>query len=111
MPRVNQNITDEPLVPKEVVIPQIVIGSTPMFVASVLRRANVGNFEHIDVSATLALPIPIDISQEDIEVLRQAVKDTASEAFTNAAREASSRYNDIKELRNADRGRPTEAAE
>lgn len=111
MAHLNKNLTDDPQVPKETVVPQIVIGSTPVFVAGVLRRANTGNFEHIDVSATMAIPIPdgvqaLDVG--DIEMLRQLAADAASEAFTIAAGECSKRYNDIRAMRSTNSRQPNE---
>lgn len=72
----------------------ITITTKPVFIAGVNRKANVGNFETVDVYAGVALPLDVDPS--NTEELTKAIEEAASLGFAMVSKEAGDRYGLIK---------------
>lgn len=70
----------------------------PSFTAAVNRKLNIGNFESVDLAASITLPM-LEALDADLEILRQIVKDTAAEAFALVSEEVNQRATMIKEMR------------
>ena len=75
------------------------VTTTPVVIVGVNRRANIGNYEHIDIYGGVALPM-IGSSLEDPEALSRAVQDAAEIGFREASRETFNRYSLIKDAAN-----------
>lgn len=75
------------------------VTTVPVMIVGVNRRVNVGNYEHIDVYAGVALPMT-GSNLEDPEALSRAVKDAAEFGFREASRETYDRYQLIKDAAN-----------
>lgn len=108
MPKVNRNAQEEsegaPIAQVvEAAVANISITTSPVLIIGVNRKINTGNFENIDVYTGLALPIPGDVSLEDVETLKQAVENAAEEGFKLASKETFQRYAAIKEMQKAGR--------
>lgn len=73
------------------------IVSAPVLIIGVNRKANVGNYETVDVYAGIALPMPeaIDASPE---VLREVVAEYAELGISIVAKETADRYTAIKNM-------------
>lgn len=65
-------------------------------IAAVQRKANVGNYETIDLYMAVALPVK-DVDTADKESLTEALNEAAAYAFNVAAKETGDRYVAIKE--------------
>lgn len=72
------------------------IVSEPMVITAVQRKANVGNYETIDLYMAVAVPLK-DVNPSDKESLSQAVSDAAMYGFNLVAKETGDRYVAIKE--------------
>lgn len=71
--------------------------SFPTIVASVNRKANVGNFESIDVHCSITMPVDGLPQEMDLDSFKQVVADAAKLGFDIAAEETGQRYTSIKE--------------
>lgn len=69
----------------------------PVFICGVNRKANVGNFETVDVYAGIALPLPGAVGASE-ETLREIVAATAELAISMVAKETADRYTAIKNM-------------
>lgn len=101
LPRLNKNAqeeTNDSALEQAVIasLPTISITTSPVWICGVNRRANLGNWEHIDIYGGLALPTP-GVSIEDVEALREMVIYAAEIGFNIASQETYQRYNLIKE--------------
>lgn len=68
----------------------------PVIITAVQRKANIGNFETIDIYMAVAIPQPgLDVS--DTEALSEALSKAAEVGFTITSKETSQRYRMIKE--------------
>lgn len=83
--------------------PQLALSTQPVLVCGVNRKVNVGNFETVDVYASVALPMAVD--PHDHEALTAALEECARVGFALVSKEASDRYWHIKNMTGA---RPTE---
>lgn len=77
------------------VLPQVLVVGSPMIVTAVQRKANIGNYETIDIYAAIALPVT-DIDLTDKEALEQALVSAAEFGFGVASRECGARYRKVK---------------
>ena len=80
----------------------ISITTTPVFICGVNRKANIGNFENIDIYSGLALPLEGE-SIIDIESLRDAITKAAELGFAITSSETFQRYSIIKDAQNEGR--------
>lgn len=77
----------------EPVVNQISITTQPVVICGVQRKANIGNFENIDVYVAVALPIQMSEGVELDSILRQKI----DEACRIASEETYDRYKLIKQ--------------
>jgi|SRR4051812_41467711 hypothetical protein len=70
----------------------------PQFFAGVGRKANVGNFETIDVYSAIAIPMGVTIGELNQESLELISARAAEIGFGIASAETFERYSLIKEL-------------
>ncbi len=75
----------------------ISITTKPVLITGVNRKANVGNFETVDVYAGLAIPIDIDIT-DNMELLAEMVEQAANYGFALTSKEVADRYHKIKSM-------------
>jgi hypothetical protein len=77
-------------------LPSIALTSVPVFICGVNRKANIGNFENIDIYSGLAIPLTGE-SFDDIESLHKAIQQAAEVGFAITSTETFSRYTLIKD--------------
>lgn len=75
-------------------------GEAPVVQCAVNRRINLGNYEHLDLLASLKVPVGCDI-----EEWRDRISVTIAEVFNMVSQETHQRYQAIKDSQND--GRPT----
>lgn len=80
-------------------MPQVALTTKPVLVCGVNRKVNVGNFETVDVYASVALPMEVD--PHDHEALTVALEECARVGFALVSKEASDRYWHIKNMTGA----------
>lgn len=100
MAKINSNASDKEnnsaIEKTTSIMSSISITTDPIVITAVQRKANIGNFETIDIYMAVAIPQPnLDIS--DPEALSEALSKAAETGFTIASRETSQRYKLIKE--------------
>lgn len=78
------------------VIQNIVITTSPVVITAVQRKANIGNFETIDIYMAIAIP-QNDLDITDKETLEQALSAAAEQGFALVAKETASRYHLVKD--------------
>lgn len=71
----------------------------PTVQCAVNRRANLGNYEHLDILGSLEVPVGCDMDE-----WREQISITFSEVFREVSREVNERYQMIKEAQGG--GRP-----
>lgn len=99
MPRLPKDAREEGLPVADVVNQGILqIMGVPQFFAGVGRKANVGNFETIDVYSALAIPMGVTVGELNEESLRQICSEAATIGFEITSSETFSRYSLIKEM-------------
>jgi len=76
------------------VLANVSLTTEPVVVCGVQRKANLGNFETLDVYCAVVLPVSVKDSMDD--VLRQAIAETTEIGFDIASRETGIRYQLIK---------------
>lgn len=79
------------------VINEIVVSSKPVIITGVQRKANIGNYETIDIYC--AISMPQDHNPSSPEELAKMVKEAAEIGFMLTSKEVSDRYEFIKESR------------
>ena len=73
------------------------LSAMPVFICGVNRKANIGNFENIDVYSAVVLPLP-DAVGADAEELRATVAAAAELGFEIVSTETFQRYDLIKKM-------------
>lgn len=73
----------------------ISITTQPVLITGVNRKANVGNFETVDVYAGLAIPLGLDLDG-NFELLAEIVEKAAIYGFALTSKEVAERYQTIK---------------
>lgn len=95
MPRVNKNAEEqatESLGERiEPMLSNLVVTTSPIFICGVNRRIGLAHFEHIDVYAGVALPLPGE-SVEQVRSLQEAVEAAATLGFNMCSKETYQRY-------------------
>jgi predicted aldo/keto reductase-like oxidoreductase len=86
----------------EQALSSISVTTVPVFICGVNRKANIGNYENIDVYSGLALPLTNE-SLEDLESLQDAIKKAAELGFAITSSETFQRYSLIKDAQNEGR--------
>lgn len=81
------------------VMGNLAVSTKPIMICSVLRRINIGNYEHIDVYAGVALPMD-SVDSTDFEALQSVVEKTSEVGFALTSSETNKRYEFIKNLQN-----------
>ena len=76
------------------VMQNISITTDPVVITAVQRKANIGNFETIDVYAAVAMPLRGAL---DGDTLNEALATAFEKGFSLVATETASRYHKIKE--------------
>lgn len=91
------NKTNEDSIPGklEQVMGELVVSTNPVVICGVQRKANIGNFETIDIYC--AVTLPMGYMPEDINELKQALEELAEEGFKITSQETHARYQLIKE--------------
>lgn len=98
MPKINSSASD-----KEQNTPDTTVNTTnvtmstdPVVITAVQRKANIGNYETIDIYMSVAIPQPgLDVT--DKEALREALEQAADFGFGVVSRETGVRYKAVKE--------------
>ena len=81
---------DDNLVP---FIKELTVTTQPVVVCGVQRKANIGNYENIDIYCAVALPANvIDDGHVDGDTLTQKLVELASQGFAFASEQTLSRY-------------------
>jgi hypothetical protein len=78
------------------------VTTVPVFICGVNRKANIGNFENIDIYSGLALPLTGE-SMENLESLNEAITKAAELGFAITSSETFQRYSLIKDAQNEGR--------
>lgn len=78
------------------------VTTVPVFICGVNRKANIGNFENIDIYSGLALPLTGE-SLDNIESLHEAITKAAELGFAITSSETFQRYSLIKDAQNEGR--------
>lgn len=94
MPRLTQGASERTNEDISTRTAPLLVSHTPTVICGVQRKANVGNYETIDVYAAVMLPVGGEYDQESIA---QAVAEKIDEAFSIASQETYERYKLIKE--------------
>lgn len=77
-------------------MPEIVNSSTtPMVITAVQRKANIGNYETIDLYAAVALPI--GSNSTDFDEIKALLEQAIEQGFALTSTETGDRYRKIKE--------------
>jgi|688.fasta_scaffold1960889_1 hypothetical protein len=101
MPNISKNAKEQtqnsPLTETiEQSLASISVSTVPVFICGVNRKANIGNFENIDVYSGLALPLTGE-SFDDLESLHEAIQKAAEVGFAITSSETFQRYSLIKD--------------
>lgn len=107
MPNISKNAKDQtnnsPIEDTvESMLSSLCITTVPVFICGVNRKANIGNFENIDIYSGLALPL-LGQSMDDIGALEDAIKQAAELGFAITSSETFQRYAIIKDAQNEGR--------
>lgn len=94
MPKINRD-TNDPAPLAEAV--ERLLMTVPVMICGVNRKANIGNYETVDVYAGVTLPMPEAVGASP-ERLREIVAETAELGISMAAKETADRYTAIKNL-------------
>lgn len=97
MPRISNNPKDEDSLVAEAVERQLKIMPGILFFAGVSRKANVGNYETIDVYSGIGIPIGLE-GELNEDTLRQIASEAAEVGFSIVSSETWDRYSLIKEM-------------
>ena len=97
MANIKENVDDRSLADHiQEGLANISITTKPVVIVGVQRKANIGNFENIDVYAAVALPVDVPLFSSP-EQLTQALRDAADYGFQLVGTATAERYNTIKE--------------
>ena len=94
MPRLTQGASERTSEDVSTRVAPMLVSHTPTVICGVQRKANVGNYETIDVYAAVMLPVDGEYDQESIT---KAIADKINDAFSIASQETYARYKLIKE--------------
>lgn len=99
-PKIPHDISDDssPLDTIDKVLSNISITTTPVVIVGVNRKVNIGNYENIDITVSLAMPVTC----EEQETLKAALERIADEGIKFASGETFKRYQAIKNLASGD---------
>ena len=86
----------------EQTLSSISVTTVPVFICGVNRKANIGNFENIDIYSGLALPLTWE-SIQDLDSLHEAITKSAELVFEITSSETFQRYSLIKDAQNEGR--------
>lgn len=91
-------ITEPTISAKEIL--DALSASQPEIITVVCRKADIGNFENIDVGVAAKIPVAFReaLTEENFEQLRQACAAAAEAGFQIASEETFDRYMTIKEM-------------
>lgn len=94
--KVPHDKTDDvsPLDTYEKILGNLSITTDPVVIVGVNRKVNIGNYENIDITVSLAMPVTC----EDQESLKEALERIAEEGMKFASQETFKRYQSIKNL-------------
>jgi hypothetical protein len=99
MAKVNSTASDkqtDALTTTTNMLPSVTITTSPVVITAVQRKANIGNFETIDIYMAVAMPAP-DLDLTDKDELERALTTAAEYGFSMAARETAQRYHLVKD--------------
>lgn len=91
-------------------LPQISVTGTPMVVAGVNRKINIGNYEGIDVYCGVTFPVDKIKDQDYMSELIADTKTAIAEAFSVVSTETFERYQLVKEAQEAYLKQKTDAS-
>lgn len=95
MPRTNKNGTEQNNDGLEEkireVLPTVTMTTDPVVICGVNRRIGLAHYEHVDIYAGIAIPVS-GVSTEDMDSLREAIKDAAEFGFNAVSNETYVRY-------------------
>lgn len=95
MPKINQNATEQNTqnidAKMQEFLPNVVITTNPVVICGVNRRIGLGNYEHLDIYAGIALPISHEYLA-DTESLNLAIAQAAEQGFNIVSKETYDRY-------------------
>lgn len=77
-------------------MPSVTITTNPVVITAVQRKANIGNFETIDIYMAVAMPTSME-ALVDADALETALTQAAEFGFSVAAKETGKRYHVIKD--------------
>lgn len=100
MPRVSNNPKDEDSLVAEAVERQLKIMPGILYFAGVSRKANVGNYETIDVYSGIGIPVGLLDESKSLneETLRTIASEAADIGFSIVSAETWERYSLIKNM-------------
>lgn len=78
------------------VMQEVVMSTQPVVITAVQRKANIGNYENIDIYVAIAVPQK-DLDVTDKEHLQQSLMEAVDFGMSIAAKETGDRYRKIKD--------------
>ncbi len=82
------------------VLTKAIVNNSVYVSCGVNRRVNLGNFEHLDIYAGVAMPIDADVEQ-----ITNDISDAIAQAMRIASLETNERYQAIKQAQSEAQGR------
>lgn len=99
MPKLNSNASDKQIDPMTTtgnVMANVTMTTDPVVITAVQRKANIGNYETIDIYMAVAIPqSQLDLSNK--EMLTEALTAAADYGFGLTAKATGDRYVAVKE--------------
>jgi len=95
MPRITQTAADrqnDAMTTTSMLIGEVI--KSPTAIVAVQRKANIGNFETIDIYAGVALPLDV---KGDFEFVKEVLTEAIDKGFAFVSEETGERYRKIKE--------------
>lgn len=99
MPKVNSNASDkqnDAMSTSAELMQNLVVTTNPVVITAVQRKANIGNYETIDLYMAVALPLSV-VDAYDGDALTDALNTAADQGFSLVAKATGDRYVAIKE--------------
>jgi len=99
MPKINSNASDkqqDAMTTTTNLMQNISISSDPVVITAVQRKANIGNYETVDIYMAVAIPQK-DLNLLDKEMLKEQLAEAADYGFSVVAKTTGEKYLAIKE--------------
>ena len=107
MAKINSNASDkqnDAMTTTSNLLDSITVTTNPVVITAVQRKANLGNFETLDIYMAVAIP-QSDLANMDEATLRESLEKAADFGFSVVGKETGDRYRSIKEQSRANEQR------